>query len=100
MNGCKNELEMVKPVELFKKDPEIGVDDLMFDLNTPLPSIQDSPKRIQNDFLSSLVMMKGTKLNLLLIFAPIAYIGTKSGYLGEFICFCFAGLALIPCAER
>lgn len=112
MNECNDELEAVNPVEQFKKDPEVGgglggmdglsTNSTMFpSMNTSMNmNIQQSPRNLRSDFLSSFAMMKGTRLNLLLIFAPIAYIGTKSGYLGEFVCFCFAGLALIPCAER
>ena len=54
----------------------------------------------QDEARASFILMKGTKLNLLLIFAPMALIGSKSGLIGEFLCFCCAGLALIPCAER
>ncbi len=60
----------------------------------PLPSC------FKDEVRSSITLMKGTKLNYLLVFAPLAVVGSKSGWLGEFQCFCCAGLALIPCAER
>jgi hypothetical protein len=52
------------------------------------------------EFRISLRLMKDSRINILLIGAPIAYIGAKSGYLGEFLCFCLSGIALIPLAER
>mmetsp|Transcript_23637 Transcript_23637/g.27331 ORF Transcript_23637/g.27331 Transcript_23637/m.27331 type:complete len:628 (-) Transcript_23637:368-2251(-) len=57
----------------------------------------------RDEFVASFVLMKGTKLNTLLIFAPLAFWGSYTASFGdftEFICFCSAGLALIPCAER
>jgi hypothetical protein len=41
-----------------------------------------------------------SKVTWLLLFGPVALIGDFTGWLSEFVCFCFACLALIPCAER
>jgi len=40
------------------------------------------------------------KITWLLVFGPLAVMGDYLGVLSESICFVFAGLALIPCAER
>lgn len=58
------------------------------------------PMTFLAEFRLSFLLMKSTRLNLLLGFAPVAFIGSRTGFLGEFLCFCCAGLALIPCAER
>lgn len=49
---------------------------------------------------SSLQLMITKKLNVLLLFGPLAMFGSSTGAFGEFFTFLFAGLALIPCAER
>jgi Ca2+/H+ antiporter len=49
---------------------------------------------------SSLRLMMTKKLNILLLFGPLAMFGSSTGAFGEFFTFLFAGLALIPCAER
>ena len=41
-----------------------------------------------------------SRVTWLLLFGPVALIGDFTGWLSEFVCFCFAALALIPCAER
>lgn len=48
----------------------------------------------------SLKIIFNNQLNWLLVFAPIALFGAKTEKLGEAACFLFAGLALIPFAER
>ena len=48
----------------------------------------------------SLKIVLNNQLNWLLIFAPVALVGASTEKLGEAACFLFAGLALIPCAER
>jgi Ca2+/H+ antiporter len=49
---------------------------------------------------SSFRLMMTKKLNILLLFGPLAMFGSSTGAFGEFFTFLFAGLALIPCAER
>jgi len=51
---------------------------------------------IIDEFIHSSKLMLDSKLNLLLIFSPLA----SPSIFGEATSFCFAGLALIPCAER
>ena len=41
-----------------------------------------------------------SKLTWLLIFGPVALVGSANGWLGEAACFCFSGIAIVPCAER
>lgn len=45
-------------------------------------------------------LMMNRKLNILLLFGPLAMFGSSTDAFGEFFTFLFAGLALIPCAER
>lgn len=52
------------------------------------------------DLWISTEIVFGTRLTWLLVFGPISIIADQVGYPGEFACFIFAGLALIPCAER
>ena len=65
----------------------------LFEIPSENPTIKD-------EILYSFILMRDSKLNFLLAFAPIAVFGSRMGILGEFQCFCCAGLALIPCAER
>ena len=55
---------------------------------------------LHDEFIASLRLMTDAKLNILLICGPVAFIGSAIGFFGEALCFCLAGLALIPCAER
>jgi hypothetical protein len=41
-----------------------------------------------------------SRLNVLMLGGVVAVVGDTTGLLGEPICFCLSGLALIPCAER
>ena len=41
-----------------------------------------------------------TKLIWMLALGPLAILADFSGMVSDTVCFCFAGLALIPCAER
>ena len=41
-----------------------------------------------------------TKLVWMLALGPVAVLADFSGIVSETLCFCLAGLALIPCAER
>lgn len=68
--------------------------------NGNLFEIPDENPTMKDEVLYSLMLMRDSKLNLLLAFAPLAVFGSRMGILGEFQCFCCAGLALIPCAER
>eukprot|EP00555_Chaetoceros_dichaeta_P005978 CAMPEP_0198268278 /NCGR_PEP_ID=MMETSP1447-20131203/36497_1 /TAXON_ID=420782 /ORGANISM="Chaetoceros dichaeta, Strain CCMP1751" /LENGTH=601 /DNA_ID=CAMNT_0043959231 /DNA_START=46 /DNA_END=1851 /DNA_ORIENTATION=- len=55
---------------------------------------------IWDEFAESARILSNTKLNWLLLFAPLAMVGSHFELIGEAPCFCFAGLALIPFAER
>lgn len=55
---------------------------------------------LSQDALASLRLMADAKLNILFLCGPLAFIGSAMGIFGEALCFCLAGLALIPCAER
>ena len=68
-------------------------------LHQPIPNVT-YPMSISEEFLKSLRLMMDAKLNILLICGPLAFIGSFFGIFGEALCFCLAGLALIPMAER
>lgn len=53
-----------------------------------------------DETVASLRLMLDSKLNILLVFGPLAALGSITDAFGEFFTFLFAGLALIPCAER
>jgi len=55
---------------------------------------------IWDEFLASARIVFNTKLNWLLLFAPLVIIGSRLKLIGEAPSFCFSGLALIPFAER
>jgi len=55
---------------------------------------------ICDEFAESARILSNTKLNWLLLFAPLAMVGSHFELIGEAPCFCFSGLALIPFAER
>lgn len=46
------------------------------------------------------IIFQKSRLNWLLLLGPLAVVGDAMGFLGEALCFCCAGAALIPCAER
>jgi hypothetical protein len=50
--------------------------------------------------VSSEIVLLRPRLNLLMIGGIVAMAGDTTGALGEPVCFCLSGLALIPCAER
>ncbi len=54
---------------------------------------------IRQEVLTSTELIFRSRLTWLLVFGPIAIIG-KAGVFGESACFIFAGLTLIPLAER
>jgi Ca2+/H+ antiporter len=54
---------------------------------------------IRHDIIISTELIFRSRLTWLLVFGPIALIG-KAGVFGESACFIFAGLTLIPLAER
>ncbi len=54
---------------------------------------------IKNEACASIKLMANAKLNLLFVFGPIAVFNSYAGF-SEALTFCFAGMALIPCAER
>jgi hypothetical protein len=93
MNDTSNALEIENHIELLNSN--FDDDQILMENGTSEVSIS-----FRDEVATSFILMKGTKLNILLIFAPLALIGSKTGVLGEFLCFCCAGLALIPCAER
>mmetsp|Transcript_6992 Transcript_6992/g.10536 ORF Transcript_6992/g.10536 Transcript_6992/m.10536 type:complete len:594 (-) Transcript_6992:813-2594(-) len=55
---------------------------------------------LHDEFMASLRLMADARLNILFICGPFAFVGGAMGLFGEALCFCLAGLALIPCAER
>ncbi len=69
-------------------------------VNNLMAVLPDGHLSFRHEFLHSIFVIKSSRLNVLLLFAPLAFFGSKTGILGEFQCFCCAGLALIPCAER
>ncbi len=95
MNDMRNNLEPENHIEMLSQENHYDdSDQLSFD------DIPVRPSSLLEEFGQSLTLIKSSKLNLLLVFAPISFLGSQTGKLGEFPCFCFAGLALIPCAER
>jgi len=82
---------------------ELGnLTDRLFDVGESNTSTAPHQKTIslKDEAVASLKLMTDAKLNVLFVFGPIAFIGASTGLIGEALCFCFAGLALIPCAER
>ena len=55
---------------------------------------------LKEEAYTSLQIVCGNKLNWLLLCGPVAFLGSKFGFLGEASCFCLSGMALIPCSER
>lgn len=64
------------------------------------PEIINYSSYLSQEALESLRLMTDAKLNILFLCGPFAFIGSAMGIFGEALCFCLAGLALIPCAER
>lgn len=62
--------------------------------NGEMPSLRDEIWSSMDSMFSS------NRLTVLLVLGPVALVGRSLGALGEPACFAFAGLALIPCAER
>jgi hypothetical protein len=54
----------------------------------------------QEELWKSTDLLFQSKLTWLLVLGPIAVAGELTGTLGPASCFVFAGMALIPCAER
>jgi hypothetical protein len=54
----------------------------------------------QEEVWTSTDLLFQSRLTWLLILGPIAVVGQFTGTLGPATCFIFAGMALIPCAER
>jgi hypothetical protein len=54
----------------------------------------------QEELWTSTDLLFQSKLTWLLVLGPIAVVGELSETLGPASCFIFAGMALIPCAER
>eukprot|EP00554_Chaetoceros_debilis_P014806 CAMPEP_0194119342 /NCGR_PEP_ID=MMETSP0150-20130528/38975_1 /TAXON_ID=122233 /ORGANISM="Chaetoceros debilis, Strain MM31A-1" /LENGTH=753 /DNA_ID=CAMNT_0038811011 /DNA_START=59 /DNA_END=2320 /DNA_ORIENTATION=+ len=63
------------------------------------PQLQTNVFTFKDEARASLLLMSNAKLNILIICGPAAIISSIAGF-NETIIFCFAGLALIPCAER
>lgn len=53
-----------------------------------------------SELLTSADILFRPKISWLLVFGLVAVIGSKTGLLGEAVCFMLSGVALIPCAER
>ena len=53
-----------------------------------------------DELLASTDVLFQGKLTFLLVLGPVAVLGDATGLLGKAACFAFAGIALIPCAER
>lgn len=53
-----------------------------------------------NEILTSLRLILNSKLNVLLVCGPLVVMGSTFKIFGEALCFCLAGLALVPLAER
>lgn len=82
---------------------ELGnITDRLFEHTDSNVSFSRTPPKcdVPNEILTSLGLILDSKLNILFVCGPLAVIGNASGIFGEALCFCLAGIALIPCAER
>mmetsp|Transcript_9485 Transcript_9485/g.13443 ORF Transcript_9485/g.13443 Transcript_9485/m.13443 type:complete len:401 (-) Transcript_9485:658-1860(-) len=86
-----------------------AADDEEIEMITLIPDENRHGKSLEIFFPKSIVweevvisvrVMFNSKVTWLFLFGPIAVVGQKSKLLGESICFCFAGLSLVACAER
>jgi Ca2+:H+ antiporter len=59
-----------------------------------------TPSNIFQEVKQSGELIFASRLTWLLIAGPVALAGSATEKLPDFLCFAFAGLALIPCAER
>ena len=113
MDNGNDRAPQYKSLTQHSQSDVAGRNDVLFETNELLDSIHinhkdssvekelfDGNLSFREEVSFSFYAMKSSKLNLLLVFAPVAFFGSKTGILGEFQCFCCAGLALIPCAER
>lgn len=69
------------------------------DSNISFPRNQFQNETI-NEVMTSFRLILNSKLNILLLCGPLVVMGSAFNVFGEALCFCLAGLALIPCAER
>lgn len=92
-----------KIAEIEEDHNEVGnMTDRLFahnDSNISFPRRQTRNEAI-NEVLSSFRLISNSKLNALLVCGPLVMIGSTFKFFGEALCFCLAGLALVPCAER
>lgn len=95
---------MDKIAEVDEDQIELGnVTDRLFqhsDSNISFPRVQSQYEPTKNEILTSFRLILNSKLNAFLICGPLVVFGTAFSLFGEALCFCLAGLALIPCAER
>lgn len=58
------------------------------------------PCSLMEEIVTSAELLLSAKINVLLVFAPLALLGDVTGWVAPSLCFVFAAAALIPCAER
>jgi hypothetical protein len=59
-----------------------------------------SVQSIIEDIVVSADILFRSKITILLLFAPLALVGDATSWVAPSLCFVFAAVALIPCAER
>jgi hypothetical protein len=85
------------PGRLEDDEPAIGAK--VVGIREP-PQANTDIYSFREELWTSTDLLFQSKLAWLLVLGPIAVVGELTGTLGPASCFVFAGMALIPCAER
>mmetsp|Transcript_18102 Transcript_18102/g.25771 ORF Transcript_18102/g.25771 Transcript_18102/m.25771 type:complete len:603 (-) Transcript_18102:201-2009(-) len=95
----KEDVELTVPIE-EEEDEDVLYAGEATRSSTAKVLLLRMPCSLMEEIVTSAELLLSSKINVLLIFAPLALLGDVTGWVAPSLCFVFAAAALIPCAER